>query len=392
MAKMTSRERVVRALNHQETDRVPIDIGGVYNLTTLHRDAYMNLIDYLGYRNDRVVVSNINFQSVFIDEYIRQRFKADCYPIYLQGHIDKRVELVKEENGDMWYQDIDWGVKWKCPYGGVYFEPVSPPLMGAAMADVEKFPWPDPYEPWRVAGLKEQAQTLFENTGYALVANSALGGGIFEPCRWLMGYEELFIKMVTEPEMVTALLERVTQFQIGQWDALLNEVGNYVQVVVMSDDLGTQQYPLINPEMYRDMIKPFHAEIASFIKSKADVKILYHCDGAVRDFLPDLIEIGIDAWNPVQVTCNGLEDTAALKKDFGDKLSFWGAACDSRHVLVNKSPQQIREEVKSRIYDLAPGGGLVVSSVHNIPRDVPAENIVAFYDALYEFGIAFYQR
>ena len=164
------------------------------------------------------------------------------------------------------------------------------------------------------------------------------------------------------------------------------------QVAVMSDDLGTQQYPIMSPKMYRHFIKPLQARVASFIKSRADVKIVYHCDGAIREFLPDFIDVGFDAWNPIQVSANGMDDTAWLKKEYGDKLCFWGASCDSQNILSRKTPQEIRAEVQRRVNDLASGGGFVLSSIHNIQRDVPPENIVAFYDALYEFGTSFYRK
>jgi uroporphyrinogen decarboxylase len=160
----------------------------------------------------------------------------------------------------------------------------------------------------------------------------------------------------------------------------------------MSDDLGTQTYPIMNPRKYREMVKPYQKRIADFIKSKADVKIVYHCDGAIYTFLPDFIDIGFDALNPVQVTADGMDDTAKLKWEFGDKLAFWGAGCDSQGVLSQKSPQEVRDEVARRVGDLAAGGGLVLASIHNIQRDVPAENMVAFYDALYEFGSAAYRK
>lgn len=388
MAKLTSRERIIRALNHQEPDRVPIDIGGISTLTTLHRDAYSKLKEYIGYKNDQITITSKMSQSVLPDEYIRQRFKADCYPLYTTGPRPEWV-MHKEADGSTWYKD-EWGVKWWCPSGGLYFDPVEHPLKGCAIEDLDKYPWPDPRDRRYVEGLKDKAKDLYENTDYAIVLSGPFYGGIYVPCQWLIGYEDFFLQMMMNPELIQVLLDRIVEYHLCQWDIILDEVGKYVQVVLLSDDLGTQQYPIMRPQLYRELIKPAQAKVANFIKSKADVKIVYHCDGAIREFIPDFIELGFDAWNPIQVSADGMNDTAWLKKEYGDRICFWGGGCDSRTVL-SKSPEEIREEVRMRVNDLAPGGGLILSSIHNIQRDIPAENVMALYDAFYEFGSKFYK-
>lgn len=389
MVELTSRERVIRALNHQETDRVPIDIGGISTLTTLHRDAYAKLKDFLGYKNDQVTLTSMMSQSVLVDEYIRKRFKGDFYPLYTTGP-KPDLQIQQEDGGATWYLD-EWGVKWRCPAEGLYYDPVGHPLQDSDLEDLDRFPWPDPRETRHIVGLEEKAREIYENTNYAIVVSGPFYGGIYVPCQWLMGYENFFIKMISNPKLVRAVLDKVVEYHLGQWDLILNAVGKYTQVVLLSDDLGAQQFPIMNPKMYREMIKPYQAKVVNFIKSKADVKIVYHCDGAIKEFLPDFVELGFDAWNPVQVSAQGMDDTAWLKKEYGDKLVFWGAACDSQNTLSSKGPKEIREEVRRRILDLGHGGGLILSSIHNIQRDVPVENVVAFYDALYEFGTAFYQ-
>ncbi len=389
MSSLKSRERVIRALNHKETDRIPIDIGGIYNLTTLHKDAYKKLQKYLGY-NNKITISSMLSQTAFPDEYVRQRFKADCYPLYMP--LDKmNINLQWDKDGSSWYKD-EWGVKWMCPANGLYYDPVGHPLEGCTLEDIDKFNWPDPNDNSKWLGMGKRAKDLYENTDYALVVNGPFNGGVYVPCQWLMGYEDFFIKMMIEPEIIEAMLEKIVEYHIGQWNLILDEVGKYAQVVVLSDDLGTQNAPLMRPSLYRQLIKPAQAKVVNFIKSKADVKIVYHCDGAISEFISDFIDIGVDAWNPVQVSADGMDDTAKLKKEYGDKLTFWGAGCESQTVLSTKTPEDIREEVKRRINDLGSDGGLILASIHNIQKDVPIENIVAFYDALYEFGTAFYQK
>lgn len=392
MAEMKSRERIIRALNHEETDRIPIDIGGISNLTTMHKDAYTKMQSYLGHAGEEITISSMLSQSAQPDEYVRKRFKADCYPIYSSGPDHYKKILQKDpEDGATFFFD-EFGVKWKCPENGFYYDPVGHPLKKMTIDEMEAHNWPNPRDNSTIIGLGNKAKEIYENTDYAIVVGGIFNGGTYVPCQWWMGYEDFFKKSIKKPEVIRYLLDKVLEYEIAHWDMLLDEVGKYATVAVLSDDLGSQISPIMKPSVYRDLIKPAHKKIVDFIKSKCDgIKIVYHCDGAITEFLPDMIEIGYDAWNPVQVSAKGMDDTAHLKKTVGDKISFWGTACDSQGTLSRGTVEEVREEVKRRICDLAPGGGLVLSSIHNIQRDVPLENMVAFYDALYEFGTAYYQ-
>lgn len=392
MTEMTSRERVRRALNHQETDRIPIDIGGIHNLTTMHKNAYRKLQDTQGHGGEAIRISSMLSQSVQPDEWVRKRFKADCYPIYTTGP-EKYIRLLQDdkERKLTWYKD-EFGVTWRCGYDGLYYDPTEPPLKDKSLEEIMEYAWPDPNDHSCMEGLGERAGEIYENTDYAIVLGGPFNGGIYVPCQWWMGYEDFFMDMYLDENKVTYLLDKATEYHIRQWDMILNEAGKYADVAVLSDDLGTQIAPIMDPEIYRRLIKPCFKKVIDFIKGKADdIKIVYHCDGAIRQFLPDFIDLGIDAWNPIQVSADGINDTAELKKQVGDKITFWGAACDSQGTLKNGTTEEIREEVKRRIRDLAPGGGLILASVHNIQGDVPVENTTTFYDALYEFGTAYYQ-
>ncbi len=389
MVQMNSRERVKRALNHLESDRVPIDIGGISALTTFHRDAYKKLQAYLGMDNP-INLTSMPSQSVFPDESIRQRFKADCYPLTIMAPYGSQLSPKIESDGATTYVD-KWGVKWRSPKNGLYYDTIGHPLLDCTLDDIEKFKWPDPRDNSRIAGLGKLAKDLYEGTDYALIMNGPLYGGVYVPCQWLMGFEEFFIKMMLEPKVVEALLDRIVSYHIGQWDLILDEAGKYLEAVVICDDLGTQSSPIMKPSIYRELIKPAHKKIVSFIKSKADVKVIYHSDGAISEFLPDIVDVGFDVLNPLQVSAVGMNDTAQLKNEFGKKLSFWGAGCESQSTLTHGTVADIRAEVEQRVRDLAPGGGLILGSVHNIQRDAPVENVVAFYDALYEFGSKFYK-
>ena len=392
MTALTSRERVRRALRHQETDRIPIDIGGIYNLTTLHRDAYTQLQDHLGY-NDKVVINYVPSQSVTPSEKIRQRFKADCYPFSISEPFGPELTPTVDPKDGAFIYTNEWGVGWRCPADGFFFDSCHHPLAGGTLADAQNYNWPDPMDRTRIdtLRLKERIKDVYENTDYAIVLGGPTAGGIYVTAWWMIGMESFFKAMIKDKPLVTFLMDRVVEYQIAQWGMLLDEVGQYIDVCVLSDDLGAQNAPLMNPKSYRELIKPAHKKVVDFIKTKTEAKLLYHCDGAIDAFLPDIIDTGYDIWNPIQVSAAGMNETGRLNQTYGDKLCFWGGACDSQHTLSTGTPDEIRAEVKGRIKDLAPGGGLVLASVHNIQRNTPMENIVAFYDALYEFGTAFYK-
>lgn len=389
MALLSSRERVRRALNHQEPDRVPIDIGGIATQTTFHRDAYKKMQAHLGFNNPMRLVS-VPSQAVLPDEYIRKRFRADCYPLTLMNPTDLQFNLTSESDGATTYVD-EWGIKWRSPQNGLYYDVVGHPLLNCSLEAIEKFNWPDPRDNKHIVNLGRNAKDLYESTEYALIMNGPLYGGIYVPCQWLMGFEEFFIKMMLEPEVVERMLDKIVAYHIGQWDMILDEVGRYIEAVVLCDDLGTLSGPIMNPSIYRRLIKPAHKKIVSFIKSKADVKVIYHCDGAISEFLPDIVEVGFDVLNPIQVSAAGMGDTQKLKNKYGDKLTFWGAGCESQNILTYGSVEEIRDEVQHRVLDLAPAGGLILGSIHNIQKEAPVQNVVAFYDALFEMGSKIYK-
>lgn len=381
---MISRERVIKSLEHQPIDRLPIDVGGIYNLTSLHKDAYSDLIKYLGYDNLEIKIGYFNSQTVIVDEKIRKRFKADCYPLIPEGTTEEELNIQLDEEGKKFYID-EFGLKWKS--SGLYYDPVESPLERDDIKSVKNLKFPDlRNQPRRFDKLKKEAVKVYQDTDYATVLSGPLGGGIYVPCTWFLGYESFFIKMITDRELVLELLNQIVQYHLEWWDIVLSEIGEFVQVVVLSDDLGSQEAPLMSPEMYRDIIKPFHEKVITFIKNKANVKVVFHCDGAIWDFIPDFIDMGVDALNPIQVSAKGMDNTSKLKQEFGDQICFWGATCGGQNILPNSNPKEIEREVKKRIDDLKSNGGLVLSSIHNIQKDVPPENIVAFYDALFKYS------
>ena len=250
------------------------------------------------------------------------------------------------------------------------------PIRSATIDDLERIPWPDLAHPSRFVGLRERARSI-QDAGHAVVALSGISP--FEQSYMLRGVEQWLTDLAGDPDFALALMRKVTDLMKASVIQLLNEAGDYIDVLVTGDDLGSQKSTLISPAMYRRLIKPFHVELMAAIKQRTKAKIFYHSDGNIYPLLGDLVEIGVDLLNPVQVNAGNMGDTARLKREFGDRLAFCGAI-DTGWVLPFGSPQDVRAEVRRRVGDLAPGGGYILSSVHCIQPDVPVANIIAMLD------------
>jgi uroporphyrinogen decarboxylase len=210
--------------------------------------------------------------------------------------------------------------------------------------------------------------------------------GIAEVYSWLRGYEEYYIDLALNQEIVAIMLDRLVEFKSAYWERALGEIGDLVDIVVEADDLGGQNAPLMSPRTYRTLIQPRHQRLFSCIKEQAPVKIFYHTCGAVRKVIPALIDAGIDILNPVQISAAGME-LHELKQEFGRDLAFWGGGVDTQGVLGTATPDQVKEHVRQNIEALAPGGGFVFAAVHDIQANVPPENIMAMWQAWQEYGV-----
>lgn len=371
---MTSRERILAAVEHREPDRVPIDVGGC-STTTLIGDAYERLKDNLGVTNQTRYMKSKS-RSVFVDETVAQRLYTDTSAIMV-GAPDGWKDIFFEDGS---FQD-EFQVIWKKAEGG-HYNPRGYPLAEAALDDLAKFPWPDPLNPGRTRGLREQARRLHEETDRAVVLT--LPSGFVHLSTYMRGYEEFLIDFHWNEGFLEGLLDHTSDFFYQLVNAVIDEVEPYVDIIMYGDDVAFQNGPMIDFNRYRYWIKSRHQKLFDLIKSKSRAKILYHCCGSVRTLINDFIEMGADAINPVQVSATGM-NTAELKAEFGDRICFWGGI-DTQRVLPLGTPEEVRQEVRRRIQDLGQGGGYVVASVHNIQEDVPVENILAMVDAAHEFG------
>ena len=379
----TSRERLLAAIDHRQADRVPIDFGG--NQTGIHKVAYRRLVDLLGLK-EQVVIMDLVQQLARPSEAVLERLHVDTRYVAAGGAKSFKGGVVKRVRGGRTWNDFtdEFGVTWSMPEDQPhYFDISHSPLAGLSLKEIRGCPFPKGDDPTRFEGLRERALALRRDTPYAVV--SGISGVVYEICWYMRGLENLFIDMMTQPDILEAIIDRTLRFWLDWFRLFLDEAGDVVDVIMIGDDLTGQSGPLFSPSIYRSIIKPRQKELVRYIKSRTRAKIWYHTCGSVLEYLGDLVDNGIDILNPVQLSAKGM-DPVRLKKEFGKTLTFWGGGIDSQHVLPRATPKVVREHVRRNIKAFKPGGGYVFNSVHNIQADVPPENVVALFDAACEFG------
>jgi uroporphyrinogen decarboxylase len=375
---MSPRQRVALALDHKEPDRVPISLGGSANHLTEER--YALLRDHFGLQ-DISRRTLVGFYTTPDYNPILDALGTDFRFIHIRP---PRSYICNSMLGEFTDFTDEWGLTHRLVGG--YYDMGGAPLGGdLTIARIEQFPWPDPYDPVRLEGVKEEIEYLYHHTDYALVAHRPVYGNLWEMTRWLVGMENGLMMMMLEPKLFEALLVKLTEVLGGFYDAFLSVVGPYVQVVEMADDLGTNNGPLFNPEIYRKYMKPRHKETIDLIKRRAPgAKVMLHCDGAIRRFIPDLIEAGFEILNPIEGHLRGM-DPVALKRDFGSEMVFQGGV-DVKTVLNHGTVEDVRREVRLRIEQMGQGGGYVLAPAHNFGNDIPLENMLAFFQAGRDLG------
>jgi uroporphyrinogen decarboxylase len=380
---MTSRERLLTALDHKVPDRIPIDLGG--NQTGIHKDAYIGLIDHLGIKDEPAIMDAVQ-QLARPCEALLERFHVDTRYIAASAPAGWHGGVVKNvRNGRTWHDLTDeFGITWSMPDDQMLYMDISHhPLANATIKDVMDYPFPKGDDVSRFAGLRDRALALRKETPYAVV--SGISGVVYEICWYLRGLEQWLCDLVTDVPFCEALIDRTLNFWMDWFRCFLDEVGDVVDVIMVGDDLAGQTGPIFNPKIYKSLVKPRHKALVQYIRSRTKAKIWYHTCGSCLSYIPVLMDNGVDILNPVQISATGM-DPAMLKERFGSKLVFWGGGIDAQHVLPTATPDIIKREVQQLLKIWKPGGGYVFNNVHNIQSGVPAENIVAFYDAGYEFG------
>jgi uroporphyrinogen decarboxylase len=385
---MTSYERVKAAVEHKEADKVPFDLGGSV-LTGINRKAYVNLRKYLGLPEVEIRIVDEMQQLARPDADFLKKIEVDVACVDPDGPSTPGLATKSTRDGEYLHMNDEWGIEWRMPVdNGLYYDMTGHPLASVdSIAALDAYPWPDPADPARFATLKARAdKAVFQdNQAYILGRQYA---GIWETALWMSGFEKFFADMMIEKDYAHALMDKITELKMVYWEKALEAVGDNVLIISEADDLATQNSLLCSPELYKEMVHPYHKKLFSFIQSKVPhkVHIFYHTCGAVKPLIPYLIEEGVDILNPVQVNADGM-DSRLLKKEFGKDMTFWGGGVDTQHVLPFGTPAEVRDEVKRRIDDLAPGGGFVFAAVHNVQGDVPPENFMAMREALAEFGV-----
>jgi uroporphyrinogen decarboxylase len=381
--KMTARERLQTALKHEEPDRVPLDLGGFQ--TGIHLKAYQSLIRYLGFDEELRVLDPVQ-QLAIPSERILERFHIDVRYVHAGAPRNFPCGISRNHRrGRLWHDLADeFGVVWSMPDDqGLYMDISYHPLAAATLEDIERYPFPKGGDPTRFEGLRGRALDIRNNTSYAL--SSGICGVTYELCWYMRGMEQWFLDIVQNPAVCEALLDRTSQFWVDWMTGFLGEVGDLLDVIMIGDDLAGQNGPMFSPGFYRSVVKPRQRRVVDVIRKMTDAGIWYHTCGSCRQFIPDLIDNGINILNPIQTSARDME-AEALKKEFGSRIAFWGGGIDAQHVLPYATPAQVRGEVEKSLRIFKPGGGYVFCNCHNIQPEVPPENVVALYDAALEFG------
>jgi len=374
---MTSRERVRRACNFEEPDRVPIDLGSTY-VSTITDNAYRKLLEYMGL-DLPIELENLAGQTVVVDETILRMFGIDFRAVRTGPPESGEPQLIWDEQGSSYIDE--WGIRRRMPPDGFYYDLVHSPLSEAGLQELKDYPFPEPEQISSIGTMAEQARRLASENEYAIVGDFAMLG-IFEMAWFLRGLDNFMMDLVTNRAFCEILLDRLVELKCRLYDRYLREVGPFLDVVTMGDDIAGQRGPLFEPAIYRELIKPRHAALIRFIKQRTSAKLFFHSCGDIREFVPDFIEIGVDILNPVQVS---VMDTAHLKAEFGDRLVFWGGF-DTQKVLPFGTIREVESEVRRRMEELASGGGYVFGQVHEIQPGTPPENILSMFQSALRFG------
>ena len=386
MEKFNSAKRVECSLNHREPDRIPLDIGGALvagiNIRTLNA-----LRKHIGLPENAKVWDKITQLGEVTDDII-DKLKIDIRNV--SPNPPEKEGLAKDlgESGGYYWLIDEFGIKYRMPVkSGHYYDIYKSPLADArTVSDIENYPWPDPLDPARFKCLKEKAERTVKIEKKACFLER-MSAGMWENAMWMMGYEKFFMDMLTNKKLIHAIMNKFLEIKMQYWQKALEAVGENVLIVSTADDLGSKEGLLVSLDLYKTLIWPYHKKLFDFIKSRAKTKvhIFFHCDGAIKEAIPLLIEAGVDILNPVQVNCKGM-DTRKLKKEFGDVITFWGGSCDN-NILSFGKPAEVKEETRRRIEDLAPGGGFIFAPIHIIQSSVPPQNLMAWWETLQEYGI-----
>ena len=364
---MNSRERFHKVVNHEEPDRVPMD----YWATSA---SYRQLRDYFGITAKEDQEWGI-METWSISEELLRRLHTDFRRVYMKPSSSFKFE--EYPDGTV---NSEYGFRGK--YIGYYWEVTHFPWAEfTEVEQVEDYPWPDADDPSRMDGVIGWAKHLHEETDYAVVGMVGGPWGVFEICEhYMRGFDKFLIDLIQRPKLAEAMMDKSMELALDMNRVLLDEVGDFLDLVQVGDDLGHQNGLILSPKMYRSMVKSRHKKIYGEIHKRAPhIKVLYHSCGAIEPLIEDLIDVGVDILNPIQPLAKGME-SAVLKKKYGDRLTFHGGIELQVAMDAQGTVNDVRKEVDTRLQALAPGGGYILAPAHNIQPESTREKILELYD------------
>lgn len=394
---MTSRERILAALGHREPDSVPVDLGGL-GATGISAFTYNSLRERLGLAAEKFRIYDLDqmlacvgadvLRSVGGDAVYLTLPKGPCHEVTswkdwaindtLTVSVPEAFHPLKSADGGYEVCNAQGTAIWRMPPGGRYFDQVFYPFENKdSLEDLKE------YRPRFVSGLEldmleDRAKALRAQSDCAIVYHC--GSSVFDCGKSLRGHADFMMDLIANKPFAQALIEKVLEFRLENMRRCLDRLGKYVDVVECSDDLGTQNAPMISPALYREMLMPAHRALFETIRGYGKFSVLHSC-GSVYNLIPSFIESGLDALNPVQIAAAGMAPER-LKREFGHDLAFWGGGCDTQRTLPAGKPEDVAAEVRKNVDIFSKGGGFIFSQVHNIQADVPVENILSMYSAL----------
>lgn len=414
---LTSRERVLRALHHEEPDRPPIDLGStavsgiaastLYRLrgalglevhpVRVHEPFQMlgqveeDVLDALG-----VDVVGVGLDDTFFG-YPARDWKPftlfDGTPVLVPG----RFNTTPNPDGSLYQYpegDTSEPPSAHMPAEGFYFDsierqaPYDPEHLDPAEWVVDNA---RVYTDEEARTLEERAKAIYEGTSRAIIIN--WGGGGFGDIAWvpapgarhpkgIRSVAEWYMATVLYPDYVKGIFDLMLEIALKNLVILKQAVGDRAAAIFVSGtDFGMQSGPFISPHAYRDLFQPRHKAINDWIHANTPWKTFFHTCGSMVALFDDLVAAGVDIVNPAQISAAGM-DPAAIKARWGDRLVFWGGGVDTQRVLPFGRPEEVAAQVEENARILGAGGGFVHASVHNVQARVPVENLLAMYRAL----------
>jgi uroporphyrinogen decarboxylase len=395
-------------MKHQEPDRVPVDFSG-HRSSGIAAILYPKLRNYLGLPKQTIRIYDPIQQLAIVDDDVLDLFGVDTIELgrgfaltdsdwadwilpdgtpckmpawALPEREDKRW-IIRSKTGRVIAQLADGSLYFEQTYYPFFerddFDAIPAAMDESMWCAVASPPGPIVTGPGGEVILLEGAKKLRVSTDRAILG--LFGGNLFEMGQFLYRNDNFLLLLAMDPEKIHRFLDHIVEIHLKNLESYLGIVGDYIDIIVFGDDLGMQSGPQISPEMYREFFKPRHRILWERAKSLANVKVMLHCCGGVRELLPDLIDAGLDAINPVQTSCRGM-NVEELKAEYGKDLVFWGGGCDTQRVLPLGTPEDIQNHVRAQVKTLKQGGGFVFQQVHNILANVPPENIVAMFEAV----------